>query len=335
MSKSRIRVGLVGYGTAGSVFHAPLIQASQRLELTAILTSRDVPMRVGSLASLIEQSDLVVIASPNQTHFSIARQALESGKHVVVDKPITLTVGEADQLVSLADQSKRLLSVFHNRRWDSDFLTVRRLIPQLGDVFLFDARWDRFRPAIKSGWREVAGPGSGLLSDLGPHLVDQALQLFGMPDFIEADIVAQRDAAIVDDYFELTLYYARTRIILGSSTLVSAPRPRFAVHGTQGSFVKFGLDPQEMQLKAGTDPDDSRFGIDRCAGKLTRPDGQSETIASERGNYRAFYDGIANSILDGDPAPVMPQDARDGLFLIELARVAASEGRRISLPGNA
>ena len=332
MSIEKIRVGLVGYGTAGSVFHAPLIRASNRLELTGIFTSRDVQMRVGDLAALIRQSDLVVIASPNQTHFPIAKEAFRSGKHVVVDKPMTLSVAEADELISLSEQSGRLLCPFHNRRWDSDFLTVRRLLHRLGEIMLVEAHWDRFRPTLKPGWKEIAGPGSGLLSDLGPHLIDQALVLFGIPDAVEADVIAQRASASVDDYFELTLHYGRARVILGSSTLVAAPRPRFALHGTAGSFVKYGLDPQEMQLKAGLSPRLPEFGRDQNAGIFTHPDGKQETIASERGNYAIFYEAVADAVLDGAPAPVPPRDARDGLTLIELARLSAAEGRRLLVP---
>lgn len=335
MSNAKIRVGLIGYGTAGSVFHAPLIRACPALELTAILTSRSIPMRVQSPAALFDCSDLVVIASPNQTHFPMAKDALEAGKHVVVDKPFTLALDQADELIDLAAGKKRILSVFHNRRWDSDFLTVQRLIPRLGDVMLFEARWDRFRPTPKAGWREIAGPGSGLLSDLGPHLVDQALLLFGMPDAIEADMVVQRPTASVDDYFELILHYGRSRLTLGSSTLIAAPRPRFAVHGTGGSFVKYGLDPQEMQLRAGLDPADPTFALDERHGTLTHADGNSETITSERGNYSAFYSGIARAILDGGSAPVEPESARKGLYLIELARRAAADGRLISVPRSA
>lgn len=331
MSNAKIRIGLVGYGTAGSVFHAPLISASPRLELTGIFTSRDVPARVQNLAALIEGSDLVVIASPNQTHFPIAKQSLQAGKHVVVDKPMALNVDEADELISLSEQSKRMLCAFHNRRWDSDFLTVQRLLHRLGDIMLVEAHWDRFRPSPKGGWKEVAGPGSGLLNDLGPHLVDQALLLFGMPDALEADIIEQRDWASVDDYFELTLHYGPARVILGSSTLVAAPRPRFALHGTGGSFVKFGLDPQEGQLKSGLRPGASAFGLDRNNGIFTDPGGNQETIASERGNYVTFYEGVADAIAHGGPLPVSPVSARNGIALIELARRSAAEGGRISV----
>lgn len=332
MNKEIIRVGLVGFGLAGSVFHAPLIHSCSRMILVGVLTSRAIPERVSSLEELISGCDLVVVASPNTTHLPIARRALEAGKHVVVDKPFTLTLDEADELIALAEQRNQLLSVFHNRRWDSDYLTVREVVAKIGDVRLFEANWDRFRPAIKKGWREVAEPGSGVLNDLGPHLFDQAIQLFGMPDALEADIAAQREGAAVDDYFDVRLHYGQSRVALRSSTLVAAPRPRFALHGTRGSFIKDGLDPQEAQLKAGLDPLDAEFGIDRVQGTLTRPDGSVEHIQSRRGNYLAFYEAMANAILDGSPVPVSAEDARDCLALIDLARRASVQGLRLAVP---
>jgi scyllo-inositol 2-dehydrogenase (NADP+) len=332
MNSGIIRVGLVGYGLAGSVFHAPLIRACERIKLTAILTSREAPERVKTLDALIEHSDLIVVASPNTTHFQIAKQALDAGRHVVVDKPFTVTVAEADELIELAARQERVLSVFHNRRWDSDYLTLRDLLPRLGHVLLFEANWDRFRPAIKQGWREVPHEGAGLFNDLGPHLIDQVLQLFGAPDAVEADIFAQREAAAVDDYFNVTLHYGRNRVCLRSSTLIAAPRPRFAVHGIGGSFVKYGFDPQEAQLKAGLDPRDSAYGLDPQPGTYTRPDEPSESVLSERGNYLAFYEGMADAILDGAPPPVAAEDARAGTVLIDLARRASAEGRRLPVP---
>jgi scyllo-inositol 2-dehydrogenase (NADP+) len=327
-----IRVGLAGYGLAGSVFHAPLIRACERMELSAVLTSRSVPERVSSLDELLERSDLVVVATPNTTHFALAAAALKAGKHVVVDKPFTVTVDEADELIALADERKRVLTVFHNRRWDSDFLTVRKLFPELGEVKLFEAHWDRFRPEIKQGWREEPEPGSGLLSDLGPHLIDQALMLFGMPDSLGADIFAQRGDAKVDDYFNLTLHYGAGRVCLKSSSLIAAPRPRFALYGTAGSFVKYVLDPQEAQLKAGIDPKADGFALDESDGTLTFGDGRTRKVPSERGDYLAFYEAVADAILDGAPPPVAPQDARDGLLLIDLARRAAAQGRTLPVP---
>lgn len=329
MSNDVIRVGLVGYGLAGSVFHAPLIRACERMQLSAVLTSRDLPNAVRSLNELIDGSDLIVVASPNCTHFQIARQALQAGKHVVVDKPLTITVDEAEELIRFAARQRRVLSAFHNRRWDSDFLTVRDLLPRLGEVLLFEANWDRFRPAIKQGWREVPEPGGGLFNDLGPHLIDQALQLFGTPDVVDADIQVQREAAAVDDYFDVTLQYGRRRICLRSSTLVAAPRPRFAIHGSKGSFVKQGLDPQEAQLKSGLDTSDPQFGVDGQEGIFVHPDGSTEQVPPKRGNYFAYYDGIAAAILDGAPVPVTAEDARDGLKLIHLARRASEHGRRL------
>jgi scyllo-inositol 2-dehydrogenase (NADP+) len=328
-----IRVGLVGYGLAGSVFHAPLIDACERMELAAIMTSRDVPARVGSIDGLIDRSDLVVVASPNQSHFPIAKAALQAGRHVVVDKPFTVTVDEADALIGLAEERRHVLSVFHNRRWDSDYLTVREILPQLGEVMLFEAHWDRFRPQIKEGWREQPEPGSGVFNDLGPHMIDQALQLFGMPDSIRADIGAQRPHAQVDDYFDVTLHYGAMRVCLRCSTLAASPRPRFAIHGTNGSYIKHGLDPQEPQLKSGIDAHDRSFGVDPVDGLFVSPDGESEPVPTRRGDYRAFYDGVAAAILDGPPPPVAPRDARDGLALISLARRSAAEGQRLPVRG--
>jgi scyllo-inositol 2-dehydrogenase (NADP+) len=302
------------------------------MDLVAVLTSRDAPNRAASLDDLIDRSDLVIVASPNMSHFPIARQALVSGRHVVVDKPFTVTIDEADELIGLATEGGRVLSVFHNRRWDADFLTVRQVLPSLGEVLLFEAHWDRFRPAIKHGWREQPEPGAGLWNDLGPHMIDQALQLFGTPQAIEADMLAQRKEALVDDYFDVTLHYGRRRVCLRSSSLIAAPRPRFSVHGNNGSFVKHGLDPQEAQLKAGMNPHDPAFGVDGADGLLTDAHGRSETIPTQRGDYLAYYDGIAAAILDGGPVPVRPEEARTGLELISLARRASELGQLLPVP---
>jgi scyllo-inositol 2-dehydrogenase (NADP+) len=324
-----IRVGLAGYGLAGSVFHARLVRACERMALSSVLTLREAPERVETVDALLERSDLVVVATPNATHASLARAALDAGKHVVIDKPFALSPAEADALIALAADRDRLLTVFQNRRWDSDFLTVRKLLPMLGEIMLFEAHWDRFRPAIKPGWRETPQPGGGVLNDLGSHLIDQALLLFGMPDAIGADILAQRADAKVDDYFDLALHYGERRVCLRCSTLVAEPRPRFAVHGTHGSYVKYGLDPQESQLKAGMDPRAADFGIDECDGTLTLSDGSAETVPTERGNYRAFYEAVADAVIDGAPVPVDPAGPRDGLLLIDLARQAARLEQRL------
>ena len=343
MPAANINVGLIGYGLAGATFHAPLIASVDRLQLKAIATSRALAnagqdLRVSAdPRAIIEAADidLVVIATPNELHFPAAQAALDAGKHVVVDKPFTLDVEQATALIAQAQASDRLLSVFHNRRWDGDYLTVRRLIEdgRLGEISLFEAHWDRFRPAIKHGWREVPAKGAGLLSDLGPHLVDQALQLFGLPEAISGDVIAQRPQAAVDDYFELVLHYGRMRASLSASTLVAAPRPRFALHGSKAGFVKFGLDPQEAALKKGIMPGTSGFGKEDPSryGTLTAADGRSEAIATEIGCYTAYYEGVADAILMGQPVPVDPADARNGLRIIEIARQSAREGRRLPL----
>jgi scyllo-inositol 2-dehydrogenase (NADP+) len=324
-----IRVGLVGYGLAGSVFHAPLIRASERMELVAIMTSRDAPSRASSLNELIERSDLVVVASPNRTHFAIAKSALQAGKHVVVDKPFTVTVEEADELIALAEEHRRVLSVFHNRRWDADFLTVQEILPRLGEIMLFEAHWDRFRPQIKQGWREQPEPSGGVFNDLGPHLIDQALQLFGMPEAVSADIAIQRPNAAIDDYFDVTLHYDPLRVCLRCSSMIAAPRPRFAIHGTGGSYVKTGLDPQEAQLKEGMHPSQSAFGVDVTDGTLAARDDRTEPVPTVHGNWRTFYQGVADAILDGASLPVAAHEARDGIALINLARRAAQQGQRL------
>lgn len=338
-----IRTGLIGFGLGGTAFHAPLIHAVPELDLAAIVTSRADAVReryrqvnvVPEVATLLADPaiELVVVSTPNDTHFPLARAALEAGKHVVIDKPFANSVAEAEALVALAETQGKMLSVFHNRRWDSDFLTVKKLLDQgaLGDVTLYEARWDRFRPALRDSWHETAGPGGGVLIDLGPHLIDQTLALFGPPESVTADIIAQREGSLVDDYFDLTLHYGRMRALLSSASIIPAPRPRFAAHGTKASFVKHGLDPQEMQLRGGGRADDPGHGIEDPAGYgvLTSSDGTRQSIVSERGDYRLFYSGVARAIARHVPPPVSPSDALAGLRIIELARQSAVERRSL------
>jgi scyllo-inositol 2-dehydrogenase (NADP+) len=319
-----IRTVLIGRGLGGSVFHAPLIRACEGLELVRWVGSAE-----AGAAAVAPDVDLVVISTPNAFHFPLARAALEAGKHVVVDKPFTVSVAEAEALIDLAHARGRVLSVFHNRRWDGDFLTVAKLLPRLGTVRLYEAHWDRFRPALRNGWKEDPGQGAGLLLDLGPHLIDQALCLFGMPRAVRADVLAQRAGSRIDDYFALTLDYGPMRVLLSASMLVAQPRPRFAVHGSGGSFVKYGVDPQEAELKAGADPRET--GADPVDGVLTAADGARETVATERGRYLSFYEGVAAAIRGEGPVPVDPADARDGLRIIEAAGASAREGRTIPL----
>lgn len=340
-----IRVGMIGYGLAGKVFHAPLIDAVEGLELAAVATSRSAELATdwpGARGVFDPQAliadpelDLIVVASPNDTHAPLARAALEAGKHVVVDKPFARDAAEARPLGDLARERGRMLSVFHNRRWDGDFLTVRKLLEArtLGELRLVELRWDRFRLEQRAGWKDAAGRGGGVLADLGSHLIDQALLLFGRPDSLSADLATQRPGGATDDYAELTLHYRAMRVIVSATMAVAAPRPRFALHGTQGSFVKFGIDPQEDQLRAGVAPGAPGYGEEPAEryGTLTQPSGETRRIATERGDFRRFYEGVVSAIRNGAPPPVDPADAIAGLELIDLARKSAV-GRRAVVP---
>lgn len=318
---------LIGRGLGGRAFHAPLLGALAEFDLRAIAGSAD------ALAGIAAEGlELAVISTPNQTHFPLARAALEAGRHVVIDKPFTATLSEADALIALAAKRGKMLSVFHNRRWDGDFLTVRKLLTEgaVGEPVLVEMHWDRFRPAIKPGWREVSAAGAGVLNDLGPHMIDQAVQLFGRPRSISADLCAQRDGAEIDDYFDLTLAYDRLRVRIAAATLIAAPRPRFAVHGTFGSFIKDGLDPQEEALKSGASPLGPGFFLDERPGTLFR-DGAAHPVPTEPGQYLDYYRGVARAIRQGAPPPVWPAEAREVQLLLEVARQSAAEGRSISL----
>jgi scyllo-inositol 2-dehydrogenase (NADP+) len=341
-----IPVGLVGYGLAAKSFHAPLIQSVAGLELAAVVTSRSAEVaralpRARVAARLDEvladpAIELVVIASPTAFHFEQARAALLAGKHVIVDKPIATSVAEADTLIALAAARERMLTVFHNRRWDGDYLTVQYTIAQgwLGNVATYEAHYDRFRPAIKQGWREEELAGSGVLYDLGTHLVDQAIHLFGMPASVTADVFAQRPAAKVPDYFHVVLAYERMRAILHSATLVAGPGPRFQVHGDRASFLKFGIDGQEAALRAGRSPGGEGWGADvpEHYGELVAGDGKSRRVETLAGAYPRFYEMVVARLRAGGPLPVDPQDARDGLLVLTAAMQSARERRTITLP---
>jgi scyllo-inositol 2-dehydrogenase (NADP+) len=340
-----ISTGLIGYGTAGSVFHAPLIAAAEGLHLDAIASrrhediARDFPesRAFATPQDLIDAPgiELVVIATPNTTHADLARRALEAGKHVVVDKPFTLDTAEADALIALAERQGRLLGVFQNRRWDGDFLTVKRFIEegQLGEIFHYEAHFDRFRPEIKAGWREQPVPGSGVLYDLGAHLIDQAVHLFGMPEAICADVMAQRAQATVPDYFHLVLHYGRKRVVLHASTLVREPGPRYLVHGDAGSFAKFGIDGQEAALKAGMRPAGKDWGRDRPEyfARFVDNEGLEQIVETLPGRYPDFYAGVARAISEGSPLPVTAREARDTIALIEAALLSAAEKRTVAV----
>ena len=335
---SPIRVGILGYGFATATFHAPLVASVPGLALTAVASSQPAKVHAEWPAvqvfdtpqALIDSDtiDLVVVPTPNPTHHPLAKAALQAGKHVVVDKPFTLTEAEAADLAHTAQQQQRLLSVFHNRRWDADFLTLKTLLASgvLGRVTQLTSHFDRFRPQVRQRWRESSDLGSGLWFDLGPHLLDQALQLFGPPSSLTLDLQRQRDGAAADDGFHAVLRYPAGAdghpnplcVVLHASALAAHPGPRFVVHGTRGSFTKHGLDPQEDALKAGQRPGSPGWGVDPQPGQLSvLPEGAEPdapllhtTPTHQAGDHSRFYAQVRDAIAHGAPNPVPPHEAQ-------------------------
>lgn len=336
-------LAVVGYGYVGRTFHAPLIAGTPGLALHSVVSSKpqqvqadfpDVAVLADLETALADPAlDAVVLATPNQTHAPYALQALAAGKHVLVDKPFALDAAQAREVVAAAAAAGRIVSVFQNRRWDADFLTVRRLIDegQLGEVVEFHSHFDRFRPQVRDRWRESDIPGAGLWYDLGPHLLDQALQLFGTPQAIGADLQRQRSQARSDDYFHVTLRYPRLRVILHAGSLVADSGLRFAVHGTRGSYLKHGLDTQEDQLRAGRRPGTAGWGVDPLPGTLTRVDDEGRVHTHQPdttpGDYRQCYAAFRDALAGAGPAPVSGADAVQVMELLELAQRSAASGQ--------
>ncbi len=338
-----IRVALVGYGYAGKTFHAPLIESVPGLQLACVASSRpddvhadlpDVEVAADPLRAIVRDDiDLVVIAAPNTQHMPLAAAALHAGKHVVVDKPFTLTLAEARELRALAKRHGRLLSVFHNRRWDSDFLGMKQVIDsgRIGEVVHFESHIDRFRPQVRARWRESAQPGAGIWFDLGPHLIDQALQLFGLPQSVQADLAALRPGALSDDWAHVVLNYGTQRVVLHASMLVAGGSARFVAHGTRGSVVKPRIDQQEVQLLAGMKPGDADWGEDDDALLLYPGDAPVETIPSPRGDQRLYYTGIRDAIRGTAPSPVTDAQALAVMAVLEAGTESARRGRTVEL----
>ena len=343
-TKRPLKVTLMGYGLAGKTFHAPLLTHAPGLQLTHIVSSDSTKVRkdhdVTVLAKpedafALPEVDLIVIATPNSTHFDLASKGISAGKHVVVDKPFTVTSEEAAELISLAKKHQRVLSVFQSRRWDADFLTLRQILREgsLGEVIQFESRYDRFRPEPRQRWREQAVPGAGVWFDLGSHLVDQALQLFGPPDAIYADLELQRRGAQAVDYFHAVLRYGRCRAILTAGCLVVSETPRFALHGTTGGFTKFGMDTQEESLKRGEVPGSSGWGHDSRTGTLvTAKDSGVETrqVPNIPGNYLTYYQAIRDAITLGAPNPVPPEEGLAVIRVLEAGMRSAAARVEVS-----
>ncbi|RZJ82271.1 MAG: oxidoreductase [Brevundimonas sp.] len=338
-----LNVGLVGYGYVGKTFHAPLISATPGLRLAGVVSSRpddvaaawpDAVVHPRLEALLASKPDLVVIATPNDLHEPQARAALRAGCAVVVDKPFTLTVAEAEGLERLADETGRLLSVFHNRRWDGEFLTLKGLIADgsLGTIRRFESHIDRFRPQVRDRWRENAGPGAGLWFDLGPHLVDQALQLFGWPEAITADLATLRPGGQSTDYVHVVLRYPAMRAILHADVTSPAPELRMAVQGDRGGWIKTGMDVQEVQLKAGMTPGATGWGVDPRPGVLTDgATGRRRETPGQAGGQQAYYAAVAAALRGEGPNPVTAAEAIQVMRVIEAGERSARERRDVAL----
>ncbi len=356
-----IGVAVIGFGLAGRVFHAPFVSAVPGLRLEAIVQRRGEEASIAYpqqstgvrvLRSIEEaisdpQIELIVVATPNETHFALTKAVLEAGKHAVVDKPFAATSKQAEELASLAEARQRVLAPFHNRRWDGDFLTVKQLLSEqmLGRLSAFQSHFDRFRPYPREGtWKEAANDANGMLFDLGPHLVDQAMALFGTPRTITASVRRERDQTSIEDAFDIVLEFDRLRATLSATMIAAAAAPRFLLHGTKGSYRKFGLDPQEPALVAGAKV--PRMGAEEewlrepealwgdlvlapdpvhAPGRLER-----SVIRTQPGDYRDFYANVRDAIRGVGQLAVTAEDGRRVIRLLEMARESSREGR--SLP---
>jgi len=353
----KIRAGVVGFGLSATVFHIPFLLDNPAFELVAIVDrsgtqsalAHPLPVKIlrsfDSLLELGEDLDLVVISTPPDTHFPLALASLKAGKHVVVEKPLCTSSQQAEELERVAKESGRVLAAFQNRRFDSDFLTVKDLVASqvLGELVEYEAHYDRFRPALKDGgntWKEAGDlPGTGLLYDLGSHLIDQALHLFGTPLSVTGSVMRQRPATKIDDAFHVVLRYPTLTVSLKAGMLLCAPRPRFALYGLKGSFVKFGVDVQEPQLRSGMKLTDAGFAeepeeqrgthtfVDEKTGETSH-----KIVPTRPGDYRQFYARLAEAITSGGETPVSAASVANVIRVIEMAYQSNKELR--SVPWN-
>lgn len=343
-SSAPIAVAVVGYGYGGRTMHVPLIDATKGLDMRLVVTSDPAKVAadfaemqtVNDIEDALQDPgiELVVIVTPNDSHASLAERALRAGKHVVVDKPFTIRSEDGRKLVGLAEECGRMLSVYQSRRWEADYLALSQVIDSgaLGEVIYFESHLDRYRPNVRDRWRERAEPGAGIWYDLGSHLIDQALQLFGRPDEISADIQAQRAGASADDYFHAILFYGERRVVLHSTCLAVAGGQRFVVHGTKGSFVKHGRDPQEEALQAQTRPGSPGWGRDPYPGLLTLADGSgAHHVEGPPGDYREFYARVRDTIRCDAPNPVPAGEAVAVIEVIEAGLASAANKSRVCI----
>lgn len=324
---------------AGRVFHAPLIEAEESLELCGIVSSRSEEIKESYPNVLVcpdykellkQELDIVVIASPNEVHFEQAKQAIEMGKHVVIDKPMTPTTEEAKLLAYLADQHQVILTVFHNRRLDGDFLTLKKTIEtnELGKIVGFESNFNRFNPQVdKSNWRETTNIAGGVFYDLAPHLIDQTLVLFGKPDLVYANISHLRPGAATDDSFHVIMRYKDFDAHLNASAITGNTRERFVLHGLKGSISKYGLDTQESQLNSGVQVTGSEFGVDTSV--FFRNSDRADKFPVLPGNYPEFYKNLSQHITNEIPLLVPSHEAILTMEIMERCLESVKERKEI------
>ena len=345
-----VRVGLIGFGLAGQAFHAPVIRGVPGMELACILERHGTQakqkypeVRVArTIDELLADKEiqLCAVATPNDSHFEYARACLLAGKHVVVDKPFAPTLAESEALVKLASERGLLITVYHDRRFDGDFGTIREIVEsgKLGKIVEYECRYDRFRPDPKpNAWRERAGqPAAGVLFDLGPHVLDQALVLFGEPQSITASAFCERETSQVDDSFDVCLEYPWLRVMSRARIVAYAPGPHFLIHGTKGSFVKYGMDPQEARLRGGNPPQGTDWGPDwgvepeELWGTLSLVGVPGVKVKTQRGDYRNFYANVRDAIEKKIELAVTPQQALRTMRAIILAHKSSRERRTVA-----
>ena len=339
MASRILNVGLIGFGLSGRYFHSPFLSTNPGFKIKTVVErskneAQEFDPNIGNARSVEEllsdeSIDLVFICTPNETHFPYAMDALQNGKHVVSEKPFAATEEEARQLVAVAEEKGLILTAYQNRRWDSDFLTIKKLIDEdkLGDIVEYECRYDRFRPVVPTeSWKEKSVPVGGNLYNLGPHLIDQALVLFGEPETVTAEVRSVRPNSEIDDYFDVRLGYADKLVIVKSSLMVYENFQRYTLHGTKGSFIKGGLDPQEETLRKNILPTEKPLGVepeDRW-GKLFSAD-FTGIIESEAGDYAPFYQNIYDAIVDGAELAVKPEEILRTTRVIDLAFQSSKE----------
>jgi len=340
-----LNIALIGFGKSAEIFHAPFIISNPDYKLTAVLERNSEKSKTKypfisihkDIMSLLSEEDIevVVITTPNSTHYDYAKLSLFHNKHVIVEKPFTVTTQQADELIQIAGERKLLLSVYQNRRWDGDYITIRNLISSgtLGEISKFESHFDRYRPELKpNSWKEEPFPGSGILYDLGSHLIDQCLQLFGVPKELYAEISKQREQSRIDDSFKLTLFYDSVKCFLTAGMMIKEPQLRLRIQGSKGTYIKKGLDLQENDLINGADPRDLNWGHEPEENHgviISAKNGVhiERKIAAIPGNYQLFYKNVYECIRNNKELAVKPEQARDVIRVIELAYDSSAKRR--------